>query len=399
MLNIPTYYLNTNQNKFARAKKSIYVDKSGLLALLNSRINSQECYVCVSRPRRFGKTTAADMLVSYYKIGAQSEDLFADLSIASHPSFKSHLNKYNVVFINMLDELLEADCKVSKMKKNIETILVNDLIKLNPWLAKSKGPSLYKTLQTVCEHTNAKFVFIIDEWDSILRDPRLTTKDHTIYIEFLKLLFKDKDYVALAYMTGILPIKKHRSDSLLNMFDEFTMINPRELTEFVGFTAPEVKNLCEVSKMDFEQMKEWYQGYYLNQTHVFCPYSVMNAVIHHEFDDYWAQTASYEALVDYIAMNFDGLKYTIQNLYDGKKVNINTHNFQNDIVTFNSANDVLTLLIHLGYLGYIKETNEVFIPNKEVRIQYDRAFDTPVWSEYIKSYEESKELLKRTARQ
>jgi hypothetical protein len=336
------------------------------------------------------------MLAAFYQIGAQTEDLFSDLKIASNPTFSTHFNKYNVVFINIINEVQEAKYNVNEMINSLEEYISKEIIELYPCLAEYSELSLYQLLDMAYAETNIGFIFIIDEWDSILRDPQFNSKDHMDFLNFLRVLFKDRAYLHLAYMTGILPIKKLQGESLLNMFDEFSMVEPGELSEFVGFTEAEVKKVCETHAMDFEQMTDWYKGYYLEGEHVFCPYSVYKAVQFKSFESYWTKTASYEALRDYTSMNFDGLKDIIISLYNGNKVKVKTEYFGNDISTLNSADDVLTLLVHLGYLGYIKESNEVFIPNKEVKRLYDIVFETPVWSEYIKSYRISKELLMST---
>jgi hypothetical protein len=238
---------------------------------------------------------------------------------------------------------------------------------------------------------------IIDEWDCIFRENKEDTTAQNLYLDFLRNFLKDKSYVALAYMTGILPIKKYGTHSALNMFDEFSMTNPRELAEFVGFTESEVKQLCIQYDMDFEETKRWYDGYqFENAEHIYSPRSVVASMLSHCFDSYWNQTETFEALRDYIALNYDGLKDTIVELLAGERKEINSKKFTNDMTTFQSADDVLTLLIHLGYLGYNFSTKEVFIPNSEVASEFCNAIEDTDWHEVIKAVQNSKKLLEAT---
>jgi hypothetical protein len=373
-----TAYLNNYENKFQIARNGFYVDKSNLIAFLNSRIDTEKRFLCVSRPRGFGKTMAADMLQAYYQIGAQTETLFSDLKIASHPSFNEHFNKHNVVFINALNALVEASYNANKMIEQLEATIMGEVIKLNPNLPLPADYSVYEALRAVKAATKTGFIFIIDEWDGILRDDRFDEQDRADYLEFLRALLKDKEYVALAYMTGILPIKKNRNP--LNMFSEYSMLFPSKMSEFTGFTEPEVQMACEDQNMDLEKMKEWYEGYCLNGERVFCPYSVSESISAKKYASHWPKTGAHQELEDYISMDFDGLKDKVNSMYAGNKVAVNASSFQNDIFDLKSTDEVLTLLVHLGYLGYDDETGEVFIPTKEVKTQFDSLLSAPAWT-------------------
>lgn len=212
---------------------------------------------------------------------------------------------------------------------------------------------------------------------------------------------KDKDYVALAYMTGILPIKKYGSHSALNMFTEYSMTNPREMAEYFGFTEEEVKVLCKKFKRNFEETRAWYDGYELVAIagedkicySIYSPKSVVDAMLSGVFDNYWNQTETYEALKSYIKLNFDGLKDAVVRMLAGDKVQINTGTFSNDMTSFQGKDDVLTLLIHLGYLSYHWPDKTVTIPNKEVSQEYINAISTMDWSEVTASVEDSRKLL------
>ncbi len=375
-------YVNPGNALFQRALNSqIYVDKSELIAYTNKVIGSEQQYICVSRPRRFGKSMAANMLASYYSKGTDSRNQFQNLKISKDPSFEKHLNQYNVIFLNM-QTFLNGAYDIDQMIERIQVSLNRDLKKIYPNMDFQEDENLVDDLYHVYEESQIPFVFIIDEWDCIFRENKNNESAQKIYLDFLRNLLKDAEYVALAYMTGILPIKKYGSHSALNMFDEFSMTNQRELAPFVGFTELEVEGLCDKYHMNFDETRRWYDGYRFEQIgHVYSPRSVISAMLSRCFDSYWNQTETFEALRDYIAMNYDGLKDKVIELLAGNRVKINTSSFNNDMATFSTADDVLTLLIHLGYLGYDYVSEEVFIPNSEVTKEFVTATQSAEWIE------------------
>jgi len=375
-------YLNPSNEDFEESLNSkIYVDKSGIIAYSNEVISTKQKYICISRPRRFGKTMAAEMLTAYYSCGSDSGDLFANLKIASEPSYKKHLNKYNVIFLNM-QEFLSNYHEVELMIKKITESINRDILEEYSDFDFTYIDNILGTMKELFKVSGIPIVFIIDEWDSIFRDKKSNKDSQEIYLDFLRNLLKDQKYVALAYMTGILPIKKYKTHSALNMFREFSMTNPKEMSEFVGFTQDEVIALCKKHKMNYDEMAEWYDGYcFSNLKNVYNPKSVVEAIFSRQFDNYWSQTETYEALKDYIKKNYDGLKDAIILLLAGERKKIDIKSFTNDMVTFESYNDVLTLLIHLGYLGYDFETKEVFIPNKEISDEFETAVKNVGWNE------------------
>ncbi|MCI5510223.1 MAG: ATP-binding protein [Eubacterium sp.] len=388
-------YLNPKKSAFQKGLNSqIYVDKSELIAYTNKVLESEQQYVCVSRPRRFGKSMAANMLAAYYGRGADSKEEFKKLKIGKDDSFSVHLNQYNVIFLNMQDFLSENH-DVGSMRHSIEKNILWDLLEAYPDIRYYDSENLIRTLSDIYNAVDIPFIFIIDEWDCIFREKKEDKEEQKIYLDFLRNLLKDKQYVALAYMTGILPIKKYGTHSALNMFDEFSMTNPKQLAEFVGFTESEVKELCCQYGMDFEETKRWYDGYrFENLEHVYSPRSVVSAMLSRSFDSYWNQTETFEALRDYIALNYAGLKDTVIELLAGSSKKINTSKFTNDMTTFKSADDVLTLLIHLGYLGYDYTAQEVFIPNSEVASEFYNAVEDTGWETVVRALQQSDRLLK-----
>ena len=389
-------FFNPDNLGFQYALNSkIYVDKTMLIENTNSVINTNDRYVCVSRPRRFGKSITAEMLVSYYSRGCDSKDMFQDLKISKASDFERHLNKYNVFHLNM-DLFLTKSKNIESMISTITSTLIKEVKEAYPEFKNARWRDLEEACTAIFKETKIPFIFIIDEWDCVLREYQKDKEKHKEYLEFLKLLFKDKKYLALAYMTGILPIKKYGKHSALNMFTEISMIEPDEYAEFTGFTEEEVKVLCKKYNMCFEDIKKWYNGYDLMGISTYNPRSVVMSLNKHRLGDFWTSTETYEALTKYIEMNFDGLKDAIALLIAGQKVKVVTNSFTNDMVTFNSKHDILTLLIHLGYLTYNYDTQEAWIPNNEILKQFATTIEDLSWLEVSKALLISDELLKAT---
>ena len=240
---------------------------------------------------------------------------------------------------------------------------------------------------------------IIDEWDRF----REAKDDYDLqreYISFLRGLFKSSwtDHIfEAAYITGILPIKKYGTQSAMTDFREYTMLAPRKLAEYVGFTEIEVKTLCREQGMDFAEMQKWYDGYTFSRVKsVYSPNSVMEAVKNEEIGNYWTQSETYESLKLYIELNEDGLKESVVQMLGGARVRIDAGTFQNDMTTIRCRDDVLTLLVHLGYLAYDMEEKSVYIPNEEVREEFMRAVAAGKHTEIANLIRNSDQLLEAT---
>ena len=245
---------------------------------------------------------------------------------------------------------------------------------------------------------------IIDEWDTIFREDPDDEEAQKLYLQLLRGLFKDatsKEFLALGYLTGILPVKKYGTQSALNNFDEFTMINPEPLEEYVGFTEEEVQGLCQEYHTDYDKIRQWYDGYQLNDhLHIYNPKSVVDALRRHRIDNYWTRTETYESLKKYISMNFDGLKDDVIEMLGGGRCHVNPDKFQNDMTTFQSKDDVLTLLAHLGYLSYEESTRTVCIPNMEIAGEFRNAIEgSRGWEHLAKAIQHSEKLLDATLNQ
>ena len=275
--------------------------------------------------------------------------------------------------------------------------VIAELKKKYPGVIGEDESFLSLALEDLYSETREGFIFIIDEWDCILRDRQYNADDQRKYLDFIRNLLKDKAYISLAYMTGILPIKKYGTHSALNMFDVYSMTNAGEYARFIGFTETEVKVLSEKYQIDFDAMKNWYDGYMFPQVpHIYNPKSVVDSILRKDFASFWTQTETYEALKIYIDMNFDGLKDAIIQMLAGEHIAINTERFQNDMTTFESKDDVLTLLVHLGYLAFDQKNSAVFIPNTEVRGEFRNAIMGEHWKDVIAALEQSDRLLQAT---
>ena len=368
-------YLNVGNESFQESLNSlIYVDKSPLIEILNKSIKTKNKYFCLSRPRRFGKSVTAQMICSYYAKGQDCSPLFDDLKIASFDDYKKHLNQYDVISINISDEFSRASHNVNSMTDILTKSIVRELKEEYPNCVISSPEFLDLTLQEVYNYSKVPFVFVIDEWDCIMREKKEDPDSLKQYLEWLKAIFKDKPYVGLAYMTGILPVKKYGSHSALNMFTEYSMTEPLNLGQYIGFTENEVKDICKQHDVAFNQMQQWYDGYsFKDVPHIYNPNSVVNAATYKKFISYRTKTETFESLQEYIDMNMEGLRDDIVKLIAGEDVIVDVSTFSNDMVTFHSKDDVLTLLIHLGYLAINGSTNLgviVHIPNEEIKLEF-----------------------------
>lgn len=394
-------YLNPGNKGFQESLNSIiYVDKTGLIEKTNMVLDTRQKFLCVSRPRRFGKSMAADMLAAYYDCEDDSAKLFETLKISKAESYEKHRNQYDVIKVNM-QEFLSMTHSMDEMLSMLQKYLIFDLMDCFEEVRFRDENNLIQVMKDIYSKTKRSFVILIDEWDCLFREYQQDQDAQKKYLDFLRAWLKDKDYVALAYMTGILPIKKYGSHSALNMFTEYSMTDPGDLAEYFGFTEQEVSALCEKYEMSFEEAKTWYDGYQLiahRQTgdecfSMYSPKSVVEAMLRHKFGTYWNQTETYEALKIYIQMDMDGLKDSVVRMLAGEAVSINIGTFSNDMTTFATKDDVLTLLVHLGYLTYNSIDETVSIPNKEVSQEYVNAISTMNWYGVAESVESSRKLL------
>ena len=393
-------YLNPGNELMKKLISSkIYIDKSLLLKELNTLVNTGDCFVCVSRPRRFGKTMANAMIAAYYSRGCDSKELFKSLKISKEKCFTTHLNKYNVIQFD-INTFYKRTGGSEDMIKIITSTIVNEMIDAFPDAGILSDDTLENSMIKAWSATGETFIILMDEYDVLVREQ--VSKDlFDEYLNFLSSLFKNstlKPAISLAYLTGILPIVRDKIQSKMNEFDEYSMLNARQLSEFTGFTQEEVQALCKEYNMDYEECRRWYDGYKMNDNiSIYNPKSMVSAMQTQEYGNYWTTTGSYEALSNYILMNFEGIKDDVITMIGGKKVPVNVLTYMNTLTDFKSKNDVFTYLIHLGYLSYDRKNKECFIPNNEVRIEWINSIENaPEYKEIIEMVNGSKKLLEKT---
>ena len=392
-------YLNPGNEAFAVALNSeIYVDKTGLLTYTNKVMNTLQGYICNSRPRRFGKSITANMLTAYYSKGCSSKEMFSGLEISRAKDFEKHLNQYDVLHWD-IQWCMEPAGGPERIVSYISEKTISELKEYYPHILPEEIRSLPEALSRINAASGTKFIVIIDEWDVLIRDEAADLKTQEEYINFLRAMFKGTEptkYIQLAYLTGILPVKKEKTQSALNNFKDYSMLHAGPIAPYVGFTETEVQKLCEVYGQRFEEVKRWYDGYQIGKYHVYNPNAVVNLMLEGEFQSYWSGTASYEAIVPLINMDFDGLKSAVIEMLSGDHVPVDVTSFQNDTVSFANKDDVLTYLIHLGYLAYDRTFRTAFIPNEEIRQELILATKRKKWNELIVFQKESEQLLKDT---
>ena len=391
-------YINLGNAGFQRVRNSEYVDKSGLIAIVNSTLFTERSFSCVSRSRRFGKSIAAKMLNAYYDWSCDSRHLFADLEIASDPSFEKHLNKYPVIFLDLTD--FTTRFKDDSIMEHVQKELIADVHNAFSDIPVMDDDDLMAYLIRVTESTQQPFIFIIDEWDAICREFKAGTHAMDEFVNWLRRMFKGSNspqVFAGVYMTGILPIKKYKTQSAMNNFTEYSMVEPRKMASYFGFTKDEVKALAEKHGMDFDELEKWYDGYQIgDDLSMFNPNSVMQAIDAGRCRSFWASTASYDTVAHYIQMNYEGLKDDVVRMLAGERCAVDPTGFQNDMSVIQSKDDVLTVLIHLGYLSYDWKESECYIPNKEVAGEMVNAVKLNNWSHVANAIEKSKQLLRAT---
>ena len=391
-------YINTGSFGFQSFRNSEYVDKSELIAVVNQTLFTEQRFSCVTRCRRFGKSMAARMLCAYYDHSCDSRHLFQDLQIAGDPSFEQHLNKYAVIYLDMTRFITRFHDHT--VVEHINEELSEDIHAAYPDVPRKAGDDLMALLIRIAAATGEKFFFIIDEWDAICREFKPDTKAMDDYLDWLRSMFKSYEGLSVfagAYLTGILPIKKYQTQSAMNNFQEYSMVDPMYMASYFGFTKKEVQALAEKYHIDYDELEKWYDGYQIgDEKHIFNPNSVMMALRSRRCRSYWAKTAAYETVADYITMNFDGLKDNIISMLAGETVRVNATKFQNDLAVIKSKDDVLTVLIHLGYLAYDDERRRCFVPNYEVWGELSNAVEETGWTEVIAALQQSEQLLHDT---
>ncbi len=391
-------YINPGNEAFRVKRNGKYVDKSGLIGVVNRTIGLPHKLSCISRPRRFGKSYAAQMLCAYYSLGCDSAPLFDDLEIAKDETYRQHLNHYNVLYLDI--SAIIGYVGLDGMLKFITDAVSKEIYTSYPDV--QHAVALGDVLLKAVESSGHKFIAIIDEWDAPMRDKKSTEGLQYDYLQFLRSLFKnsgitDKVFAA-AYMTGILPIKKDGSQSAISEFREYTILEPGVFAPYVGFMGKEVQAICEEFQLDLNTMKYWFDGYKLDGIgSVYNPNSVMEVVRTRKYRSYWAASSDPTSLLEFLNLDKDGLGRVAVDLLAGKEVRMNPRLFRNDPLSLRTEDDVLTILTHYGYLSYDEDRETVRIPNEEIRIEYAELIHQVTHMETIQRVKRSVQLMKDTA--
>jgi len=394
-----TYFINKKiiNNSFTKAANDEYfVDKSELIEKINKLIGSSSQFLCITRPRRFGKTINAMMLESYYSKNANFKDLFDKLKISDSESYLTHLNKHNVVYLNFSNPLNKSE-NYNEFIDGFYNQIVNDLEELYK-VNIDRNITLGKIFEDISSQTGEGFIFIIDEWDYIYNNNLFTEQERDKYLLFLKDLLKDRPYVELCYMTGVIPIAKYSTGSALNMFQEFTFLNDNIFHKYFGFTTEEVENLCKKqNNVTFQELKEWYDGYKIQNIDIYNPRSIISALTRGICQSYWTNTGPMDEIIYHINQNIEEVKNDVVQMVSNIPVEIRLKGYSAEQLTLETRNQILSAMTVYGFLTYHDETLE--IPNKELMIKFDDALEDKSMNEVSKLVLRSDEMLKATIRQ
>jgi len=394
-----TYFINKKiiNNSFTKAANDEYfVDKSELIEKINKLIGSSSQFLCITRPRRFGKTLNAMMLESYYSKNANFKNLFDKLNISKSDTYLTHLNKHNVVYLNFSNPLNKSE-NYNEFIDGFYNQIVNDLEELYK-VNIDRNITLGKIFEDISSQTGEGFIFIIDEWDFIFNNNLFSKEERDKYLLFLKDLLKDRPYVELCYMTGVIPIAKYSTGSALNMFKEYTFLTDNIYYKYFGFTTEEVENICnQQNKITMKDLKEWYDGYKIQNIDIYNPRSVICALSDGICQSYWTNTGPMDEIIYHINQNIEEVKNDVVQMVSNIPVEIRLKGYSAEQLTLETRNQILSAMTVYGFLTYHDETLE--IPNKELMIKFDDALEDKSMNEVSKLVLRSDEMLKATIRQ
>lgn len=352
-----------------------FVDKSMLLAELAPSFDSINCYCCITRPRRFGKTVMANMIGAFFGRTDQKEKIFDNLAISKTQAYGCHLNRHDVIYIDF--SRAPKGCKsYEQYISRIENGMIVDLMAVYTRCGISADDAVWDALQKIYEQTDTKFLFVIDEWDAVFHMPFISREEQKEYLLFLKWLLKDQAYVEFAYMTGVLPIAKYSSGSELNMFVEYDMAVSEKFSGYFGFSDAEVDGLYEIyqrqtvgSKFSREELRDWYDGYYVAAgSQIYNPRSVVLALTDNQLRNYWTSSGPYDELFYYIRHNIEAVRDDVVLMVSGERIQAEIGQFAAVSMELNSREQIYSAMVVYGLLTY--ECGEVLIPNKELMDQY-----------------------------
>ena len=385
-----------NDNEFERMTRERYfVDKSEMISKINNIVGKKDRYICITRPRRFGKTVNAMMLACYYSKNANFKNLFDKLEISNDPSYLEHLNKYNVIYLTF-SEMPKINCTYEEFIDRYVSLLINDLKSVYENLEIDPLWSLSDLFTQVYSETREGFIFILDEWDYIFNNKLFSEAERESFLQFLKDLLKDKPYVELAYMTGVLPIAKYSSGSALNMFREYNMMNDKKFDSFFGFTESEVERLCSKQEViTMNELKEWYDGYKsYSGLEIYNPRSVYYALDEGDCQSYWTNTGPMDEILYYLKNDIDEVNADMVQMVSGVPIKIKLKGYGAEQIELTNRNQILSAMTIYGFLSYYD--GELRIPNKELQVKFEDALEDKSMGAISKIVMQSNEMLEAT---
>ena len=401
------FYLNSRtayslyQNE---AGQTYFVDKSEMLKELFPFVKAGNKHICLTRPRRFGKTIMANMVASFFTKACDTKVLFDQLAIAKDPEYDVYRNQYDMVHISFND--VPRNCRsYEQYISRIEERLLKDLQREFPDVEFNMEDAVWDAFMTLyMEHPEIQFIFVLDEWDFIFHQDFVTETDKKAYLVFLRSLLKDRPYVRLTYMTGILPISKYSSGSELNMFMEYTMARSRTFSEYFGFSDMEVDMLydryCSVQQgtryVAREELRRWYDGYAtLSGVRLYNPRSVVLALSNNSLDNYWTSSGPYDEIFYYIRNNVDSVRDDLALMVSGESVPTKIQEYAATSQNLKTKEEILSAMVVYGFLSY--ENGTVSIPNKELMDKFSDMLKREISLGYVYQLaKESEKMLQAT---
>jgi len=367
-------YLNSNAAYTlyqSERQKPYFVDKTKLLEELCPIVLQGNNYICITRPRRFGKTVMANMIGSFFAKGVDSHKVFEQLKISESEEYGRHLNKHNVIYIDfskMPDEINTYDAYIN----NIKILMKEDLQAAYPNVEFREKGSVSENLERIRLKTGEKFLFVLDEWDAVFHMSFITGEEQKRYLLFLKDLLKDRAYVSLAYMTGVLPVSKYSGGSELNMFKEYSMSARVRFSEYFGFTEAEIDMLYQRylndnrnPKVTREGLKTWYDGYFtMSGERMYNPRSVVNALEDNQLSNYWTNSGPYDEIFYYIRNNIADVRDDLVLMVAGERVEAKVQEYAATSMNLQTRDEIFSAMVVYGLLTY--DDGMVSIPNKEL---------------------------------
>ena len=361
----------------SETQKPYFVDKSRMIEELFPLIEEGANHICITRPRRFGKTVTANMISAFFSKAREASDIFDRLKISTSQNYSKYRNQYNVIHISLND--ISRQCTTyEEYITRIEQRLVRDLKRAYPQAELEGEESAVDALMEIyTENSENRFIFVFDEWDFLFHQPFVTEKEKREYLSYLRSLLKDRPYVILAYMTGILPIAKYSSGSELNMFTEYTMLSEEKFSEVFGFTDSEVDTLyqkytdyTEHIKVTREGLRYWYNGYHtFSGERVYNPRSVVCALRNNNLGNYWTSAGPYDEIYYYIENNVAAVRDDLALMVSGIPVPAKIREYAATSMNLNTKDEIFSSMVVYGFLSY--ENGKVSIPNKELMDRFD----------------------------